>query len=112
MAKTKQEFLKLEKGLGGVSIGFDDLRSAVLVLRSVNHEIRREIIDLLAKNKMMTVTKLYTTLRIEQSVASQHLATLRNAGIVDAHREGKFIRYELNRERVNMIAKLVDDLAK
>ena len=47
------------------------------------------------------------TLRIEQSVASQHLAILRKAGIVSTMREGKFIFYAINSSRIETINKIV-----
>ncbi|MFN7278812.1 MAG: ArsR/SmtB family transcription factor, partial [bacterium] len=47
---------------------------------------------------------------LEQSVASQHLAILRRAGIVKAERDGKFIYYRINEERVLRINEFVDTL--
>jgi ArsR family transcriptional regulator, virulence genes transcriptional regulator len=51
-------------------------------------------------------------LRLEQSVASQHLAILRKAGVLNTDRDGKFIYYSLNKERIEEIANLVEDLAQ
>jgi DNA-binding transcriptional ArsR family regulator len=48
---------------------------------------------------------------LEQSVASQHLAILRRAGVVATDRQGKFIYYSLDRDRLNQISKLVEELA-
>jgi DNA-binding transcriptional ArsR family regulator len=58
----------------------------------------------------MTVTELYVQLRLEQSVASQHLAILRRAGIVKTDRDGKYIYYRVNEERVTQINQIVDSL--
>ena len=88
-----------------------DLRQAVLVLRAVNHKLRQRIIDLLEKSQVMTVTDIYIKLRLEQSVASQHLAILRRAGVVITERNGKFIYYSLDKDRLNQISKVVEDLA-
>ena len=49
------------------------------------------------------VTELYVKLRLEQSVASQHLAILRKAGIVFTLRDGKFIYYSINYSGVKEI---------
>jgi DNA-binding transcriptional ArsR family regulator len=49
-------------------------------------------------------------LRLEQSVASQHLAILRRSGVVVTERMGKFIYYTLDKERLNQISKLVEEL--
>jgi DNA-binding transcriptional ArsR family regulator len=59
----------------------------------------------------MTVTEIYVKLRLEQSVASQHLAILRSAGVVKTERNGKFIYYSVNRSRVGQIFSLVEELA-
>ena len=48
---------------------------------------------------------------MEQSVASQHLAILRRAGVVTTERDGKFIFYSLNVERIREISKLAVELA-
>jgi len=112
MAKKKKERITLRKGEEEILINYDNLRSAVLVLRAINHELRRNIIALLEAEERMTVTQMYIKLRIEQSVASQHLAILRKAGIVEPFREGKFIYYSLNKERMSQIAQLVADLSE
>jgi DNA-binding transcriptional ArsR family regulator len=46
-----------------------------------------------------------------QSVASQHLAILRRAGIVITKREGKFIFYGVNNKRIAEVTQIVEDLA-
>lgn len=98
-----QEEIKLDYGL---------LKKAVLTLRAVNHKLRKQIIKLLEDNKRLTVTEIYVKLRLEQSVASQHLAILRRAGVVKTDREGKYIFYSLNTDRLAEIAELVEELAQ
>ena len=90
---------------------YSQLRKAVLVLRAVNHELRQSIIELLEKHGQLTVTQIYIKLRLEQSVASQHLAILRRAGVVITQRQGKFIYYSLNQDRLGEISELVNQLA-
>lgn len=111
MAKHKKERIVLQQGDEEINISYDSLRSAVLVLRAINHELRRNIVNLLEKKDRMTVTQIYIKLRIEQSVASQHLAILRKAGIVQPHREGKYIYYSLEKNRLSQIADLVTTLS-
>jgi len=48
----------------------------------------------------MNVTEIYTSLRLEQSVASQHLAILRAPGIVTTQREGKTVWYSVDEKRI------------
>jgi len=111
MRNKKNETVTLKKGNSEIQLDYADLRKAVLVLRAVNHKLRQRIIDLLENNQTMTVTDIYIKLRLEQSVASQHLAILRRAGVVITERQGKFIYYSLDTDRLNQISKLVEDLA-
>lgn len=90
-----------------IQFQFKDLRKIVLDLRALNHELRQKIVQLLLVNGPMTVTQLYVKLRIEQSVASQHLAILRKANIVVAEREGKFIHYHIHQEQLEAVKALL-----
>lgn len=110
MRKQKNETLILNQGQEDIKLDYAELRKAVLVLRAVNHKLRQRIIDLLEENESLTVTDIYIKLRLEQSVASQHLAILRRAGVVETSRQGKFIHYSLDRERLEQISRLVDEL--
>ena len=111
MRNKKNETVTLKKGDSEIQLDYADLRKAVLVLREVNHKLRQRIIDLLEDSETMTVTDIYIKLRLEQSVASQHLAILRRAGVVLTERQGKFIYYSLDKNRLNQISVLVEDLA-
>jgi ArsR family transcriptional regulator, virulence genes transcriptional regulator len=96
-----------EKGGDQVKIDFLQVKKAAITLRAINHKLRQQIMRLLQENQRMTVTEIYVQLRLEQSVASQHLAILRRAGIVQTFREGKFISYSINEERLIHINKQV-----
>ena len=111
MRKQKHDSVTLKKGGQELLLDYAELRKAVLVLRAVNHKLRQRIIDLLDENQKMTVTDIYIKLRLEQSVASQHLAILRRAGVVQTERQGKFIYYSLHDERLAQISRLVEELA-
>jgi DNA-binding transcriptional ArsR family regulator len=93
-----------------IKLDFLHLKKAALVLRAMNHKLRQQMIKLLDESKQMTVTEIYVKLRLEQSVASQHLAILRRAGIVITKRDGKFIYYAVNYPRVAEVNKFVEDL--
>lgn len=111
MRKQKNENVTLKHGKKDILLDYAELRKAVLVLRAVNHKLRQRIIDLLEEGESMTVTDIYIKLRLEQSVASQHLAILRRAGVVRTDRQGKFIYYSLDKSRLAQISKLVEELA-
>lgn len=86
------------------------LKKAALVLRAINHKLRLQILKLINTHGKLTVTEIYVKLRLEQSVASQHLAILRRAGYVDTERDGKFIYYSVNHHRLAEIQKLSKEL--
>jgi DNA-binding transcriptional ArsR family regulator len=88
------------------------LQKAALTFRAVNHPLRQQILQLLHKNGQLIVTSVYVKLRIEQSVASQHLAILRRAKLVLAKREGKNIFYSVNYQRLNQIHTVSEQLTK
>ena len=68
------------------------------------------MIALIEENEKLTVTEIYVKMRLEQSVASQHLAILRKADIVETERDGKFIFYTVSKKRVEEISKFVENL--
>lgn len=88
------------------------LKKAALILRAVNHKLRQQLLKLIHSNGKMTVTSIYVKLRLEQSVASQHLAILRKAGFVDTVRDGKFIYYSVNSDRLAEVHKVAQQLLK
>lgn len=113
---SKQEKLQLKRGNDSsqktFTLDFGTVKSAAMVLRAVNHSLRKQMIKLLEENKKLPVTEIYKKLKLEQSVASQHLAILRNAGIVNTEREGKFIYYSLNKDRLAELSDIVESLAQ
>jgi len=86
------------------------IKKAALVLRALNHKLRQLILKTIDEHKRITVTEIYVKLRLEQSVASQHLAILRKTEIVNTVREGKFIFYTINENRIADINKFVKEL--
>ena len=103
MRKQKNDAISLKGGKSEMHLDYTALRKAVLVLRAVNHKLRQRIIDLLEEGD--------NKLRLEQSVASQHLAILRRSGVVITDRQGKFIYYSLDKNRLAQISRLVEELA-
>lgn len=93
-----------------VKVDFVNLKKAAMILRALNHKLRQQIVKLIDENKKLTVTEIYIKLRLEQSVASQHLAILRRAGVVKTTRDGKFIYYAVNPARIDGIMSCVQSL--
>jgi DNA-binding transcriptional ArsR family regulator len=96
--------------LSSINVDYHSLKKAALVLRALNHKLRQQLLKLIEEEKKITVTEIYVRLRLEQSVASQHLAILRKAGIVITQRDGKFIYYSVNFKRIEEIDTFVKQL--
>ena len=104
----------IETSQNGIELKVDlqNVKKAALILRALNHKLRQQILKLIDDSGRMTVTEIYVQLRLEQSVASQHLAILRKAGFVKTERDGKFIYYSINDARLEELIKFVNDLLK
>lgn len=98
MQSTTQE--KNSKSANALQIDDYQLKKGALVFRAINHKLRQKMLALIARSGEISVTHIYVRLRIEQSVASQHLAILRAARLVNTRREGKKIFYSVNFDRV------------
>lgn len=83
-------------------------KKAAMIFRAVNHKLRQQILTLIDHSGKIAVTDIYVKLRLEQSVASQHLAILRKEGFVKTERDGKFIYYSVDDNYI----KFVNELAK
>jgi DNA-binding transcriptional ArsR family regulator len=102
-----------ESGHTGVAkINYVEVKKGAAILRSINHKLRQSIIKLLEEKDKLTVTEIYVKLRVEQSVASQHLAILRRAEFVKTTREGKNIHYSLNHDRLEEVNQFIKQLLR
>src|SRR4051812_25000114 len=85
------------------------LDAATNQIKAMAHPMRMAIIDLLTRNKELSVTTIHETLGLEQAVASHHLNIMKDKGILDAHREGKNIYYRLKNKEFSQILRFVKD---
>lgn len=83
------------------------LDKAAKIMRALAHPLRLNIIDFIDKNKVINVNKIYNTLNLEQSITSQHLKILRNAGLVNTRRDGKFIYYSLDYDTIDKVRVII-----
>lgn len=83
------------------------LRVSTEILRALCHPLRMKILQFVDENDNINVNKIYNTLKLEQSITSQHLRILRNAGIVSTKREGKFIYYHINYDKIGNVMQVV-----
>ena len=91
-------------------IDYGQAEKTALLLRAINHPLRRRIIRTIADNKNISVTELYTIINTEQAVMSQHLAILRRERIVLVKRAGKFMHYTINTAFIQKINELTREI--
>jgi len=78
------------------------------ILRALAHPLRLNIIRVIHDNDgSANVGEIFAALKIEQSVASQHLRVLRQAELVKTRRDRKFIFYTLDYERIARTTKAI-----
>lgn len=74
------------------------------IFKALADPTRRAIFEKLAAGRM-NASSLRNGLDISQPAMSQHLAVLRNAGLVREEREGRFMNYEVDPDGLALIAR-------
>lgn len=88
--------MHLDSNINSVSL---DLSSEIL--RALAHPLRMRILKFIDQQGEINVNKIYSSLGLEQSITSQHLKILRNAGLVETERNGKYINYRLSYHKLS-----------
>ena len=82
--------------------------NALALLKCICDETRFGILELLQKNKEMSVNDLVSELKRDQPLVSHHLKALKQCGVVRSRENGKMTMYSIaNKE----ISKLINDIA-
>ena len=79
------------------------------LMKALAHSRRLEIIHLL-RDQELPVSDIHSMLDLPQANISQHLAVLREAGIVTARRDGKHIYYQLSDPKIIEASDLLRDV--
>lgn len=95
-----------------LSIDNDKLQESAELLRALAHPLRMKILEFIDQNSLINVNKIYNTLKLEQSITSQHLRILRAVGLVETQRNGKYIYYKINYDKLNQAVGAVDSFLK
>ena len=75
-----------------------------ILFKALNDATRREILEML-REKDMTAGDIAARFNMSKPSISHHLDLLKQAGLVDAVKEGQFIFYSLNTTVVDEIVK-------
>lgn len=91
-----------------VTINHEKLQESSEILRALAHPLRMRILEFIDQNDTINVNKIYNTLKLEQSITSQHLRILRLAGLVTTKRDGKFIHYSIDYDKIDLTVNAID----
>jgi ArsR family transcriptional regulator len=94
------------KDLGAVA-DRNELRVLADLLKSVADETRLAILTMLHDGEMC-VCEIMEALPVSQPAVSHHLRILRQAGLINDRRQGKWIFYSLDHEAFESAATLLD----
>lgn len=81
------------------------------VLEALGDPTRRIVVELLAASGGGTATSLAGELPVTRQAVVQHLAVLREAGLVESRREGREVRFELRPAALTATATWMADIA-
>jgi DNA-binding transcriptional ArsR family regulator len=87
----------------------EKLNKAIEMLKAGAHPQRMAIIDVLSSGKKYTNTQLQEILNIEQAILSQHLTLMRNKGILDVKKEGKYRYYYIRQKEFIKILNCIEN---
>lgn len=89
------------------AINIDDFAASALevaeVLRTLGSERRLMVLCRLVESGEMTVSALAETIGLSQSALSQHLAKMRDDGIVTFRRDGQSLWYRIADPRIEQL---------
>lgn len=104
--------LKYHTPMNFIDIDEKTMEEASGLLRAVTHKLRLSIIKLLDDRGEINVNQIYSTLRLEQSITSQHLKILRDADVVRTRRDGKMIFYTVNYDKLRTVERITTEIDK
>lgn len=78
-------------------VGSDKLTKASELLRAAAHPQRLAILDLLGHHVRLCNREIQEMLGLEQAILSQHLTLMRDKGLLEFEKEGKFTYWHLKR---------------
>jgi len=81
----------------------------ILIFRALGHPVRMKILEILVHGPVC-VCDLGILIGKRQPCISQHLAVLRQAGLVTRSRQGWNIFYQLNISRLAEVDRVISDL--
>lgn len=88
----------------------DAASKAAALLRTVGNEHRLLMLCLLIEHDELTVGELLRYVGLSQSAVSQHLARMRDEGMVDCRRDGLNMYYRIRCPNVRVLVAALKDI--
>ena len=81
----------------------------VTIFKALSDETRLKIVDMLSDTELCAC-ELLESFHITQPTLSYHMKILCNSGLVDGRRDGAWMRYSLNNEKLGAMRQLFNNL--
>jgi ArsR family transcriptional regulator len=82
------------------------MKATAQIFKALGDETRLRIMALLVGGHELCVCDIMAALELPQSTVSRHLSYMRNAGLVDDRRQGIWMYYKINREKIEYAAQI------
>lgn len=89
----------------------EDVSRTYAFLRAISDQNRLKILCVL-QGGSKCVCEIVPLIGISDKLASHHLKQLKDVGLLNENREGKFIRYGLNRKAIKGYKKIFNQVVK
>ncbi len=73
---------------------------------------RRKLLDLIVAHGQATATSLTANVPVSRQAISKHLTILQQVGLIDSHRQGREVRYEVREQRLAEATEALSQVAK
>ncbi len=72
---------------------------------------RRKLLDLLVGRGQVTATRLTVDMPVSRQAVSKHLMLLQRVGLVEGHRLGREVRFEVHQQRLAEATRALSEVA-
>lgn len=87
-----------------------DYAETAAIMKALSDENRVHIVSMIAKQDDICACNILDDLGINQSTLSYHMKALCSTGLVTCRKEGRWMHYSLDHERVSRLRLFLDSL--
>ena len=88
---------------------FEKFSKASELLKAISYPYRLEILKLLEDEEYHPVYEIQAYTGIESSLLSHHLNKMKDKGIIESYRDGRFIHYKLAIKEITKILECINN---